>query len=86
MLLALQIADSSRLMIFAIALCWPAAQAASGGALGSAAALAIGWSGADRVLRVIPQLRRARRALGVILIMAAATVGSVGVTEIHRLW
>ncbi len=85
-LLAYQITDASRLLIFAIAVSWPAAQAALGGALGGGAALAIGWLGSEQYLGAVPYLRRARQASGVVLILAAVVIGSMAIGDVDRFY
>lgn len=71
-LLARQIGDAARFLVFAFAAGGPAWLAAAGGALGGAAALAVGWAtGAD--LDRAP-LRAIRLALAVVVALAAIVI------------
>lgn len=69
-LLALQITDAARFLIFAIALATMAPiPAGLGGMAGSAMALVAGWLAGADLLR--PQLRLARRLTGLVLLLVA---------------
>jgi hypothetical protein len=85
-LLAHQITDASRLLVFAIAVSWPAAQTALGGALGGGAALVIGWVGGKQFLAATPQLRLARRVSGAILLLSAAFVAWYTLGDVDRFY
>lgn len=75
-LLALQLTDAARFVLFAIAVAslLPGA-AALGGALGGIAVAAIGWAGGAEWLA--QPLQRVRRGLGVVLLIVAGTLGLV---------
>jgi hypothetical protein len=70
-MLAHQLTDSVRFLVFAIAMATMAPiPAAVGGAAGSAAALTAGWLAGDDLLR--PQLPLVRRGVGLLLLLVAA--------------
>lgn len=74
-LLARQIGDAGRFMVFAIA-AWTALPwlAAAGGAAGGAAALALGWAAGSALETSLP-LRRIRLGLAAALLLAALAIG-----------
>lgn len=73
-LLAHQLTDSARFLIFAIALATAAPiPAGMGGAAGSIGALVAGWLGGSDLLR--PELSTARRVTGGVLLLVALFVG-----------
>jgi hypothetical protein len=72
-LLAHQLTDAARFLVFALAVALAAPLAVGiGGAAGGAVALAAGW--ALPAIFAGPKLRRARRAVGAALMVAAAVV------------
>jgi putative Ca2+/H+ antiporter (TMEM165/GDT1 family) len=73
-LAARQIGDGPRFLIFAIAIAGNApALAAVGGAIGSAAALTLGWSLGDDLARSLP-LKALRLAIALLLLVAGAII------------
>jgi hypothetical protein len=73
-LLAHQLTDAARFLVFALAVALAAPLAAGiGGAAGGAAALAAGWMLPEAFAD--PRLRQARRAVGALLVLAALIVG-----------
>lgn len=74
-LLFRQLGDGARFLVFAIAAAFPGAWAAAiGGAAGGIAAMAVGWSLADDLTRVLP-LRTIRIVLGAITGILAIVIG-----------
>lgn len=70
-LLATQLTDATRFLVFAIAIAAEAPrQALLGGALGSMAVVAAGWLGGEDLLGL--KLKPVRRALGAVLVLVAA--------------
>ena len=80
-LFAVQITDAVRLSIMALAVFGSGAHTATGGALGNAVALAIGWRHGGRVLRMLPLQVRARRIFGAILIAVAGVLTVPGMID-----
>ncbi|WP_435416911.1 hypothetical protein WAB17_08410 [Parerythrobacter aurantius] len=74
-LLARQIGDAGRFIVFAVS-AWTALPwlAAAGGALGGAGALAIGWAMGPALGQTLP-LRAIRRVLSAVLFLAALAIG-----------
>ena len=83
-LLAHQITDASRLLVFAIAVSWPWPQVALGGALGGMLALAGGWLGGADFLAAERWLRRARIGAGLVLALAAAALAFAALGDVDR--
>ena len=73
-LLARQIGDGPRFIVFALAAATASpAMAAAGGALGGAAALAVGWTMAAELEKRVP-LRAIRLAVGALVLVAAVVI------------